>query len=51
MWAFKPTTVIDVRYLPKERQADTEEILAKLPGKPPQEIAPPETAVGKSSTS
>ena len=43
-WAFKPTTVIDVRYLPKERQHDTEEMIAKLTGKAPPEIAPPGTA-------
>jgi hypothetical protein len=50
-WAFKPTTVIDVRYLPKERPHDTEEMIAKLTGKAPPEIAPPETTVGKSTTS
>jgi hypothetical protein len=50
-WAFRPTTVIDVRYLPKERQHDTEEMIAKLTGKAPPEIAPPETTIGKSTTS
>ena len=48
---FKPTTVIDVRYLPKERQQDTEEMIAKLTGKAPLEIAHTETTVGKSTTS
>jgi|SRR5438876_1208175 len=50
-WAFKPTTVIDVRYLPKERQHDTEAMIAKLTGKAPPEIALSETTVGKSTTS
>ena len=51
IWALKPTTVIDVRYLPKERQQDTEEMIAKLKGKAPLEIAQTETTVGKSTTS
>ena len=47
-WAFKPTTVIDVRYLPKETQRDTDEMIAKLTGG----LAPePETPPGKSTTS
>jgi len=50
-WAFRPTTVIDVRYLPKERQHDTEAMIAKLTGKPPPELAPPETTAGTSTTS
>src|SRR6476620_11457877 len=50
-WAFKPTTVIDVRYLPEERQHDTDEMIAKLSGKAPPEIVPPETTIGKSTTS
>ena len=37
-WAFKPTTVIDVRYLPSERQIETEEMIAKLNGKAPPAI-------------
>ena len=41
-WAFRPTTVIDVRYLPKERQHDTEAMIAKLTGK-----APPETRASR----
>jgi len=50
-WAFKPTTVIDVRYLPKERQHDTEAMIAKLTGNAPPEIAPSETTAGKGATS
>ena len=50
-WAFKPTAVIDVRYLPKERQHDTEAMIAKLTGKATPELAPPETTVEQSTTS
>jgi hypothetical protein len=46
-WAFKPTTVIDVRYMPKETQRDTDEMLAKLTGEQSPAISTP----GKSSTS
>ena len=46
IWAFKPTTVIDVRYLPKEREHDTEEMIAKLTGKALPATAPPETQPG-----
>jgi len=47
IWAFKPTTVIDVRDMPKERQRETDEMIARLdrlegkassphtPGEPP----------------
>jgi hypothetical protein len=45
--ALGPTTVIDVRYLPKETQRDTEEMLAKLN----RGLAPSETPPGKGSTS
>jgi hypothetical protein len=34
-WAFRPTTVIDVRYLPKERRIETEATIAKLTGNAP----------------
>ena len=50
-WAFRPTTVIDVRYLPKERQHDTEAMIAKLTGKTSPEIPSPETSTGTSTTS
>src|SRR5271169_5316776 len=32
-WAFKPTTVIDIRYLPKETLRDTDAMIEKLTGK------------------
>jgi hypothetical protein len=33
-WAFKPTEVIDVRYLPGQEQRNIEEEIARLKGKP-----------------
>ena len=33
MWAFKPTDVVDIRYLPEERKRDTDEMIARLAGK------------------
>jgi Protein of unknown function (DUF3302) len=38
IWAFKPTDVIDIRYLPKARQRHTDEAIAKLSGKTHPEI-------------
>ena len=37
IWAFKPTDVIDIRYLPKARQRHTDETIARLSGQPPPE--------------
>jgi hypothetical protein len=50
-WAFKPTTVIDVRYLPKEERLETDEMIAKLTGKPLPERDALEAKVGKSTPS
>jgi hypothetical protein len=33
LWAFKPTTVVDIRYLPEEEQRETEAMIARLSGK------------------
>jgi len=42
IWAFKPTDVVDLRYLPKEVQRETAEAIARLRGKPsPEEPAAP----------
>ena len=32
IWAFKPTDVIDIRYLPRARQRETEAMIARLSG-------------------
>jgi hypothetical protein len=32
MWAFKSTSVVDIRYLPEEEQQNIREMLAKLKG-------------------
>ena len=45
-WAFRPTTVIDVRYLPKQERIATEEMIARLTGKASPTITPPETGPG-----
>ena len=43
IWAFKPTTVVDVRNLPKEEQRETETMIARLTGKAdsPSNAPPP----------
>jgi hypothetical protein len=43
-WAFKPTTVIDVRYLPKQERIETEAMIAKLSDKAAPALALPEGA-------
>jgi hypothetical protein len=43
IWAFKPTTVIDIRYLPSDEHRETDAMIARLKGEP----APP----GDSSSS
>jgi len=45
-WAFRPTTVIDVRYLPKQERLATEAMIARLTGKESPTITPPETRPG-----
>jgi Protein of unknown function (DUF3302) len=39
-WAFKPTDVIDIRYLPKEEERDIAEQIARLKGKSLAQAAP-----------
>jgi len=34
MWAFKPTTVVDIRYLPEEERRETDAMIARLKGAP-----------------
>src|SRR5208337_4626632 len=40
IWAFKPTTVIDVRYFPKQEQENIAEEIARLKGKSEPEKKP-----------
>jgi hypothetical protein len=54
IWAFKPTTVIDIRDMPKERQRETDAMIARLErleGKAPAPPTPPGEPPGKSQTS
>jgi hypothetical protein len=37
IWAFKPSDVVDLRYLPKEVQSETNAMIARLKGEPPPE--------------
>ena len=48
-WAFRPTAVIDVRYLPTEGELETEEMIAKMTGKSPTAITGPETPQGETA--
>ena len=34
IWAFKPTTVIDIRRTPEEERRETDEMIAEMTGKP-----------------
>src|SRR5262245_16626765 len=49
IWAFKPTDVIDIRQLPKERQRETEAMIARLTGKDPA-AAPPQEPAAEGAT-
>jgi len=46
-WAFKPTTVVDVRYMPEQRRIETEAAIAKLAGKASPATPAPETKAGE----
>jgi hypothetical protein len=43
IWAFKPTDVVDIRYLPREEKRETDAMLARLTGTtgPPEQPAQP----------
>ena len=45
-WAFRPTMVIDVRYLPRERRIETEAMIAKMTGDAPPVNTPAEVKSG-----
>jgi hypothetical protein len=40
IWALKPTSVIDIRNLPRDTRRATDEEIARLTGKPASEAAP-----------
>jgi hypothetical protein len=40
IWAFKPTDVVDIRYLPKDVRRETDAMIARLSGKATPDIAP-----------
>ncbi len=39
IWAFKPTDVVDLRYLPKDVERETQASIARLKGEPPPKPA------------
>ena len=43
IWAFKPTDVVDIRYLPRDVQRETDEMIRRLKGEAPPP-APPSSA-------
>lgn len=40
IWAFKPTDVVDIRYLPEQEQRATDAMIARMAGKTPAEAEP-----------
>jgi hypothetical protein len=40
IWAFKPTNVIDIRYLPEEERRETDAMIARLRGAAPSPAPP-----------
>jgi hypothetical protein len=42
IWAFKPTNVIDIRYLPEEERRETDAMIARLRGAVPSPAPPPD---------
>jgi hypothetical protein len=51
IWAFKPTDVIDIRYLPKDQRRETEAMIARLKGEAPSPQEPPAKSPGGIPTS
>jgi hypothetical protein len=47
-WAFKPTDVIDIRYLPADEKRETDAMIARLSGQTPAPRAVEEEPSGKS---
>ncbi|MGR7995184.1 MULTISPECIES: DUF3302 domain-containing protein [unclassified Xanthobacter] len=40
IWAFKPTAVVDLRYLPKDVKRETDAMISRLKGKAPPSSEP-----------
>ena len=40
IWAFKPTNVIDIRYLPEQERRETDAMIARLTGNAPSPSTP-----------
>jgi hypothetical protein len=55
IWAFKPTDVVDIRYLPRDVQRETDEMIRRLKGEappsPPSPAPPPAQSPGEGPTS
>jgi len=52
IWAFKPTDVVDIRYLPKDEQRETDAMIARLTGGTiPPEHPPSEEELSTRTTS
>jgi len=51
IWSFKPTQVIDLRYLPKEEQRETVAMIERLRGTTPPANAEPEEPPSTGSAS
>jgi hypothetical protein len=49
IWAFKPTNVIDIRYLPDEERQETAAMITRLRGAAPSVSVSPEASPEKSS--
>ncbi|MBX9844652.1 MAG: DUF3302 domain-containing protein [Xanthobacteraceae bacterium] len=49
-WAFRPTQVVDIRYMSGERQRETDAMIAKLTGKAATPAAPSEEKPSTRST-
>src|SRR5271165_3386381 len=45
IWSLKPTNVVDIRDMPRERRQETEEQIARLTGKPLPQAPPSPTPV------
>jgi Protein of unknown function (DUF3302) len=50
IWAFKPTNVIDIRYLPEEERRATDALIAGMAGKKPSPPSSPGEASDANAT-